>query len=112
MFFIELPEGMNNFIRVQCADFMSFNERVGTIYAVIRTTALGLHIDHPALVPVKINEAGVKVKVGRVDKAFSAVNLDEEAANLMKYQRSYEAAAKVIQIGDSIIQSLLDVVRG
>ncbi|MFZ4791618.1 MAG: flagellar hook-associated protein FlgK [Candidatus Competibacteraceae bacterium] len=44
--------------------------------------------------------------------SVSGVNLDEEAANLMKYQRSYEAAAKVIQIGDSIIQSLLDVVRG
>lgn len=37
----------------------------------------------------------------------SGVNLDEEAANLMKYQRSYEAAAKVVQIGDSLIQTLL-----
>ncbi len=41
----------------------------------------------------------------------SGVNLDEEAANLMKYQQSYEAAAKVIQIGDSIIQTLLDAIR-
>ncbi len=41
----------------------------------------------------------------------SGVNLDEEAANLMKYQQAYEAAAKVIQVGDSIIQSLLDAIR-
>jgi len=41
---------------------------------------------------------------------FSGVNLDEEAANLMKYQQAYEAAAKVIQIGDSLIQSLLSVI--
>ena len=41
----------------------------------------------------------------------SGVNLDEEAANLMKYQQSYEAAARVIQIGDSVIQSLLDAIR-
>lgn len=40
---------------------------------------------------------------------MSGVNLDEEAANLMKYQQSYEAAAKVIQIGDSLIQTLLSV---
>lgn len=40
---------------------------------------------------------------------ISGVNLDEEAANLMKYQRSYEAAAKVIQIGDSLIQTLLGI---
>jgi len=42
--------------------------------------------------------------------SISGVNLDEEAANLMKYQRSYEAAAKVIQIGDSLIQTLLGVI--
>lgn len=43
--------------------------------------------------------------------SFSGVNLDEEAANLMRYQQSYAAAAKVVQIGDSIIQTLLDAVR-
>lgn len=43
--------------------------------------------------------------------SFSGVNLDEEAANLMRYQQSYSAAAKVVQIGDSIIQTLLDAVR-
>lgn len=42
---------------------------------------------------------------------FSGVNLDEEAANLMRYQQAYAAAAKVIQVGDSIIQTLLDAVR-
>ena len=41
----------------------------------------------------------------------SGVNLDEEAANLMKYQQAYEAAARVVQVGDSIIQTLLDAVR-
>ena len=43
--------------------------------------------------------------------SFSGVNLDEEAANLMRYQQSYAAAAKVVQIGDSIIQTLMDAVR-
>ncbi len=43
--------------------------------------------------------------------SISGVNLDEEAANLMKYQQAYEAAAKVIQVGDSLIQTLLDAVR-
>ena len=43
--------------------------------------------------------------------SVSGVNLDEEAANLMRYQQAYEAAAKVIQVGDAIIQTLLDAVR-
>ncbi len=42
---------------------------------------------------------------------ISGVNLDEEAANLMRYQQAYEAAAKVIQVGDAIIQTLLDAFR-
>jgi flagellar hook-associated protein 1 FlgK len=37
------------------------------------------------------------------------VNLDEEAANLMRYQQAYQAASKVIQVADSLFQSLLQI---
>lgn len=43
--------------------------------------------------------------------SVSGVNLDEEAIDLMRYQQAYEAAAKVIQVGDSLIQTLLDAFR-
>lgn len=36
------------------------------------------------------------------------VNLDEEAARLIQYQQSYQAAAKVLQIAQSVFQTLLD----
>lgn len=42
----------------------------------------------------------------------SGVNLDEEAANLMKYQQAYQAAAKLISVSDSMFQSLLSAVGG
>jgi flagellar hook-associated protein 1 FlgK len=38
----------------------------------------------------------------------SGVNLDEEAARLIQYQQSYQAAAKVLQIAQQIFQTLLD----
>jgi flagellar hook-associated protein 1 FlgK len=38
----------------------------------------------------------------------SAVNLDEEAAMLIQYQQAYQAAAKVLQIAQSVFQELLD----
>lgn len=38
---------------------------------------------------------------------YSAVNLDEEAAQLMQYQQMYQAAAKVIQAAQSMFDSLL-----
>jgi flagellar hook-associated protein 1 FlgK len=38
----------------------------------------------------------------------SGVNLDEEAAMLIQFQQSYQAAAKVLQIAQSVFQELLD----
>lgn len=39
----------------------------------------------------------------------SGVNLDEEAARLIQYQQSYQAAAKVLQIAQSVFKDLLDL---
>jgi flagellar hook-associated protein 1 FlgK len=39
------------------------------------------------------------------------VNLDEEAADLLRFQQAYQAAARVITVADSLFQSLLAVVR-
>ena len=44
-------------------------------------------------------------------KAKSGVNLDEEAANLLRYQQSYQAAAKVITVADEMFQALLNAFR-
>ncbi len=42
----------------------------------------------------------------------SGVNLDEEAANLIKFQQSYQAAAQMISVSDTLFNSLLGAVRG
>lgn len=44
--------------------------------------------------------------------SVSGVNLDEEAANLLRYQQAYQAAAKVIGVADSLFQTLLNATRG
>lgn len=41
----------------------------------------------------------------------SGVNLDEEAANLLRYQQAYQAAAQVISIADNVFQTFLAAVR-
>jgi flagellar hook-associated protein 1 FlgK len=41
--------------------------------------------------------------------AISAVSLDQEAANLTQYQRSYEAAAKVFSIVDQLLADALNL---
>ena len=41
---------------------------------------------------------------------ISGVNLDEEAANMLRYQQAYLAASKVIGVADSLFQNLLQIV--
>jgi flagellar hook-associated protein 1 FlgK len=42
---------------------------------------------------------------------YSGVNLDEEAANLLRYQQAYQAAAQLIRVANEMFQALLDAAR-
>ena len=45
-------------------------------------------------------------------ESLSGVNLDEEAANLIRYQQAYQAAAKAMQIGASLFDTILQIAAG
>jgi flagellar hook-associated protein 1 FlgK len=42
----------------------------------------------------------------------SGVNLDQEAANLMQFQQAYQAAGKVLQVAQSLFQTLITSLSG
>jgi len=44
-------------------------------------------------------------------ESISGVNLDEEAANLIRFQQAYQAAAQVITVANSMFDTLLNAVR-
>ena len=44
--------------------------------------------------------------------SISGVNLDEEAANLVKYQQLYNASSKLIQTGQQMFDMLLSMLSG
>ena len=44
-------------------------------------------------------------------QAVSGVNLDEEAANLLKYQQLYSASSKVLQTGNQMFSALLAIMN-
>jgi flagellar hook-associated protein 1 FlgK len=44
--------------------------------------------------------------------SVSGVNLDEEAADLVRFQQAYQAAARVIAVADTVFQALLQAARG
>lgn len=68
-------------------------------------------------VGVKTREAKVNSEAQQVlldnaieaNSAVSGVNLDEEAADLIKYQQAYQAAAQLVKVADTLFQTLLNV---
>lgn len=44
-------------------------------------------------------------------QSVSGVNLDEEAANLIRYQQAYQAAARAMQVASSLLDELLAIGR-
>jgi flagellar hook-associated protein 1 FlgK len=52
--------------------------------------------------------AAVATQAEAARSARSGVNLDEEAARLIQYQQSYQAAAKILQVAQTVFDTLLD----
>ena len=50
-------------------------------------------------------------QLSNMRESVSGVSIDEEMANLMKYQHAYEASARLLSIGDELMQTLLDILR-
>jgi flagellar hook-associated protein 1 FlgK len=44
-------------------------------------------------------------------ESLSGVNIDEEVTNLIKFQRAFEAASRVISVGDEMYETLVNMVR-
>lgn len=61
---------------------------------------------------IKANQAaqqGLTEQLSRVQQSESGVNLDEEAANLIRYQQFYQANAKVIDVGSTLLDTILNL---
>ena len=60
-----------------------------------------------------LDAANVRILAGSVEsqQSISGVNLDEEAANLMKYQQAYQAAGKVMQAANAMFDVLISLGR-
>ncbi|KON80255.1 flagellar hook-associated protein FlgK [Azoarcus sp. PA01] len=62
-------------------------------------------------------QIGLKAQQAQLDQAtaaqqaLSGVNLDEEAANLIRYQQSYQAAARVMSVAGTLFDEILSIAR-
>jgi flagellar hook-associated protein 1 FlgK len=56
-------------------------------------------------------QAALLSQAQALQQSESGVNLDEEAANLLRYQQAYQAASKVIQTATQMFDALLEIAR-
>jgi flagellar hook-associated protein 1 FlgK len=82
----------------------SFDDAYGSILADVGTKTRQAQIS---------SEAGEqRLEQAQADReSISGVNLDEEAANIVRFQQAYQAAAQVIATADTLFESLLSAVR-
>ncbi|MFQ5780134.1 MAG: flagellar basal body rod C-terminal domain-containing protein, partial [Nitrospiria bacterium] len=55
-------------------------------------------------------EEVIQEQLGGIREEASGVSLDEEMANLIKFQRAYEASARIITIADELLQTVIGMV--
>ncbi|MFZ6848436.1 flagellar hook-associated protein FlgK [Undibacterium sp. RuRC25W] len=87
------------------------------IMAGSTTTIQGAYAQFVSLVGNKTNEvqatstseASMLKTAVNAQQSVSGVNLDEEASNLLKYQQSYQAAGKLMQIASQLFSTLLAI---
>ena len=83
---------------------ISINENYGQLVAGIGSTTHQIKAGREAQ-GVVLSDAESAVL------STSAVNLDEEAANLIKYQQAYQAMAQVVSVASTLFDSLLNATR-
>ncbi len=61
---------------------------------------------------VKMDAQGAVLKQAQsAREALSGVNLDEEAAEMLKFQRAYQASSKILEIGNQLFDTILSLGR-
>jgi flagellar hook-associated protein 1 FlgK len=53
----------------------------------------------------------IMTQLNKMRDSISGVSIDEETANLMQYQHAFDASAKVIQIADECLKTVLELKR-
>ncbi|GGP38670.1 flagellar hook-associated protein FlgK [Shewanella algicola] len=112
-FDLTFAEGSNsNAVEMaKLSDVKLMNNGTGTLTSVFENTKLDIGSQTKAAeVGLNSAEAIYQQAYDRV-QSESGVNLDEEAANLLRFQQSYQAAARIMSTAQTIFDTLFSSVR-
>ncbi len=80
----------------------SFVGAYSQLVAQVGTTANQMQVTSQA-------QTAMQTQLTQQQQSISGVNLDEEAANLIRYQQAYQAAGKMMQVASTLFQSILQI---
>jgi flagellar hook-associated protein 1 FlgK len=83
---------------------VSINEKYGNLIANVGSATRQVQINLDAQGVILANAADAQL-------ANSGVNLDEEAANLIRFQQAFQAAAQVVSVASTLFDTLIGAVR-
>lgn len=78
----------------------SYQAAYGQLTSTIGNTAAEMEISSSA-------QETIALRSREAQQSLSGVNLDEEAANLLRYQQAYQASSKVIEVAQNMFESIL-----
>jgi flagellar hook-associated protein 1 FlgK len=82
----------------------SYQGAYGQLTAAIGNTAREMDIASDA-------QETIALRSRESQQSLSGVNLDEEAANLLRYQHAYQASSKVIEVASTLFDTILNIGR-
>jgi len=56
-------------------------------------------------------QKGIVNQLNKIREQISGVSIDEETANLLQYQHAFDASAKVIQVADQMLDTVLNLME-
>jgi flagellar hook-associated protein 1 FlgK len=112
-FDLAFAEGNNNNAveMAKLSDTKLMNNGTGTLTSVFENTKLDIGSQTKSA-EVRVGSAtAIYQQASTRVQSESGVNLDEEAANLLRFQQSYQAAARIMTTAQTIFDTLLSSVR-
>lgn len=94
---------------VQNEDILEGNTQTINEYYEATIVQIGIHAE-ANLATLDVERAFVQDFDNRRQE-ISGVNLDEEATSLILFQRAYQAAARLITVADTMLETLVNIVR-
>jgi len=91
-------------------DALCIDNATESISGFFRRTVAALGLDVQAANSTAENVAQYVQQLENRQESVSGVSLDEEMANMIAFQRAYEASARVVKVVDELMQTVLGMI--